>query len=174
MKKILVVTALALVMVWGVGVQRAAAGYMDDVSFFAVDDISDPVGGNGSVTLTNLMINYYGTDPATLEYSVDQSNWFVAGDSFTVNPVSGGVEQVYLRLNCGTDMVTSGVITFLSPEGDLFNGLKVDWSNQIDMTITIADNDDNVAPVPIPAAVWLLGSGLFGLIGVRRRSMEKV
>jgi len=26
------------------------------------------------------------------------------------------------------------------------------------------------APVPIPAAVWLLGSGLLGLIGIRRRS----
>ena len=27
----------------------------------------------------------------------------------------------------------------------------------------------NGSPVPIPAAAWLLGSGLFGLIGVRRR-----
>jgi hypothetical protein len=24
-------------------------------------------------------------------------------------------------------------------------------------------------PVPVPAAVWLLGSGLIGLIGIRRR-----
>ena len=33
---------------------------------------------------------------------------------------------------------------------------------------------DNVAvegsPVPVPAAVWLLGSGLLGLIGIRRRN----
>lgn len=27
----------------------------------------------------------------------------------------------------------------------------------------------DVAPVPIPAALWLLGSGLIGLIGIRRR-----
>jgi hypothetical protein len=27
-----------------------------------------------------------------------------------------------------------------------------------------------VAPVPVPAAAWLLGSGLLGLIGIRRRS----
>ena len=26
-----------------------------------------------------------------------------------------------------------------------------------------------VAPVPVPAAVWLFGSGLMGLIGVARR-----
>jgi hypothetical protein len=27
----------------------------------------------------------------------------------------------------------------------------------------------STAPVPVPAAVWLLGSGLLGLIGVARR-----
>jgi hypothetical protein len=26
------------------------------------------------------------------------------------------------------------------------------------------------SPVPIPAAVWLLGSGLLGLVGIRRRN----
>ncbi|MDH3590183.1 MAG: VPLPA-CTERM sorting domain-containing protein, partial [Gammaproteobacteria bacterium] len=26
-----------------------------------------------------------------------------------------------------------------------------------------------VAPVPVPAAVWLMGSGLLGLAGMRRR-----
>jgi hypothetical protein len=29
--------------------------------------------------------------------------------------------------------------------------------------------DVSAAPVPIPAAVWLLGSGLIGLVGIRRR-----
>ncbi len=28
----------------------------------------------------------------------------------------------------------------------------------------------DVAPVPVPAAVWLLGSGLLGLVGIRRRT----
>lgn len=30
----------------------------------------------------------------------------------------------------------------------------------------------NVAPVPVPAAVWLFGSGLLGLIGIARRKVE--
>jgi hypothetical protein len=28
----------------------------------------------------------------------------------------------------------------------------------------------DVTPTPIPAAAWLLGSGLLGLIGIRRRN----
>lgn len=33
----------------------------------------------------------------------------------------------------------------------------------------VHDGDVGAAPVPIPAAAWLLGSGLMGLIGARRR-----
>jgi hypothetical protein len=41
-----------------------------------------------------------------------------------------------------------------------------DASNNSANVITYAQSD---APVPIPAAVWLLGSGLLGLTGIRRR-----
>lgn len=34
---------------------------------------------------------------------------------------------------------------------------------------TEVDGFADVAPVPIPGAVWLLGSGLLGLVGIRRR-----
>ena len=39
-----------------------------------------------------------------------------------------------------------------------------------DGTLTIAGN--GAAPVPLPAAVWLFGSGLMGLVGVSRRRKE--
>jgi hypothetical protein len=35
-------------------------------------------------------------------------------------------------------------------------------------TYTVGANID-VTPTPIPAAAWLLGSGLLGLVGIRRR-----
>jgi len=30
----------------------------------------------------------------------------------------------------------------------------------------------NTSPVPIPGAIWILGSGLLGLLGVRRKIRE--
>ena len=58
----------------------------------------------------------------------------------------------------GVDISETGLewiqyVKLWQPEGD-------SWSAEID---GVAD----VAPVPIPAAVWLLGSGLLGLIGIR-------
>lgn len=60
----------------------------------------------------------------------------------------------------GVDISETGLewiqyVKLWQPEGD-------SWSAEID---AVAD----VAPVPIPAALWLLGSGLLGLIGIRRK-----
>jgi hypothetical protein len=38
-----------------------------------------------------------------------------------------------------------------------------------DLTIFTAPDQVNVVHSPVPASVWLLGTGLLGLIGVRRR-----
>jgi len=35
------------------------------------------------------------------------------------------------------------------------------------------DSSDNIVPIPIPAAAWLLGSGLLGLVGLQRRRDRK-
>jgi hypothetical protein len=40
-------------------------------------------------------------------------------------------------------------------------------------TLTFTGNG-GTTPVPLPAAVWLLGSGLLGLAGVGRRRAAKV
>lgn len=44
------------------------------------------------------------------------------------------------------------------------SGNILEITTNTDQTTTV-----NYTPTPIPAAVWLLGSGLMGLIGVRRR-----
>lgn len=47
---------------------------------------------------------------------------------------------------------------------DTWNSAELNWDKSSDANILVQG-----APVPIPGALWLLGSGLLGLIGLRRR-----
>jgi hypothetical protein len=49
--------------------------------------------------------------------------------------------------------------------------LNSDWQNngRFEMTNTFRRVYADFSPIPVPAAVWLFGSGLLGLIGVARR-----
>jgi hypothetical protein len=45
-----------------------------------------------------------------------------------------------------------------------FDGVAADGSSKSGSTLAV-----DLAPIPVPAAVWLFGSGLLGLVGVARR-----
>ncbi len=75
-------------------------------------------------------------------------------------------------------MVLSGSFRFLLAEGDDANG----WAGDTGYTQTGLDSywvefpggaviqGVDMAPVPLPAAAWLFGGGLIGLVGAARRS----
>ena len=51
--------------------------------------------------------------------------------------------------------------TYVSADADFYNSLKL---------ISVTGGIEAVgAPVPVPGAIWLLGSGLIALVGIRRR-----
>ena len=65
--------------------------------------------------------------------------------------------------DAGADTWTGVIATAGNINGDIWIGFtNVLYSEQYNITIT-AD------PIPVPAAVWLFGSGLLGLVGVARR-----
>lgn len=69
---------------------------------------------------------------------------------------------------------TDGRIDFIEGdwidfEADFFNSFKIDSFSEGLMPTTAI-----VPDVPIPSAVWLLGSGLIGLVGVRRKLRKEV
>ena len=163
------IQVLALVMLLGIA-HVAGANFvqtLDEVSFYVVDD--NTPSGDDSVTLEIFSIAQSGT----LQYSTDKSTWTdIYGNSIAIATGSDDWERVWFRLDLGSgSYVTKGTLTFSGADGNLWNAVSIEWDGNNGVTFNTAGDNDNVAPVPIPGAVWLLGSGLIGLVafGGRRR-----
>jgi hypothetical protein len=57
-----------------------------------------------------------------------------------------------------------------APFGDIYDGLAGVPGNPVDTAVVSAAPPGS--PVPLPAAFWLFGSGLIGLVGVARRRKQ--
>lgn len=107
------------------------------------------------------------------------SNNFNAGhtDNFSGHGIgfwntTGGTEgnfQIDVDYISGTQLQGSGTLTgyTLSDLGLTQTGLWKTLSNGETVSITI--NGSGISAVPVPAAAWLFGSGLLGLVGMARR-----
>jgi hypothetical protein len=106
-----------------------------------------------------------------------------------------GAHSIEFNLNYGPGGPGSGglfshdtddaIITYLNPidwsnaelpasgPGDNYWGvMNIEWLGfqaTTNVTYTGSSPYDGFAPVPLPGAVWLLGSGLIGLVALRRR-----
>lgn len=121
-----------------------------DVDFSLTASYSSFDGGitytfiNGSLTAGTLLSASFGTMDIL---SLGSTGNFLADVTYTGGSLTGGL--------------TSGRI-----EGLFSNATSGDFSSAFNADSVIA----KVGPVvPVPAAVWLFGSGLIGLIGVARR-----
>jgi len=113
----------------------------------------------------------FGADGINLQITADNGVDARSTGEFSFNAVDpflivlgdgGGTEYHWYYFTGITGAVTgewdtSGI--FPGP-----NGGGKDLSN-----ITVYENDESFPPVPVPAAVWLFGSGLIGLVGIARR-----
>jgi hypothetical protein len=77
-------------------------------------------------------------------------------------------EVVYFKTNSGN--TTAGML-FYGFDNPLWNSVAFgfDLNGIPGLVFATPGQGDHVAPVPIPTALWLLGSGLLGLIGIRRK-----
>ena len=118
------------------------------------------------LTTENILIPASGTSPAYMTTSatpmvIDESSLEPWGD---LNLVAGGVIADPLNLALAYDFgliseISNGYTDFrLDPK--IWTGAQYEFD--------IYGNDPLVNTVPVPAAVWLFGSGLLGLVGVAR------
>lgn len=131
------------------------------------DDLNFPDALAGDLALNNS--NNFAIDPGT------------EGDALQTGP--GGLylndlEGLFLHevghtLGLGHSDVVDGVLCGYIYPGDVFDGSACDYSH-VNRTLAQDDTDGvqaiyGPAVVPVPAAAWLFGSGLLGLVGIARR-----
>ncbi len=132
-------------------------------------DINSP-GGAGTVTdtndLTRILINLGG-------FCFNWNDTCTAGAEVPVTAITG----INLTFD-GTDFPISGTIDLeaFSPTFNLTLPITLDISSGTFSSINplgeVSGTGNFVAAaVPVPAAVWLFGSGLFALFGLRRKSV---
>jgi hypothetical protein len=113
------------------------------------------------------MIGKYGVD----DHSEDFGGFSISGPGKTgewFNPNNLKVD--YITFKAGTQFIVYDVNsqTYSNGDGQWWStaGLLNDGGKQPDLShITFWSK----TPVPVPAAVWLLGTGLAGLVGIRRK-----
>ena len=103
----------------------------------------------------------------------DNLNGTWKAEYFNVSNVSGGSitlsggNTFSLGINWGAGYYGDSSYSLQSsPDTYLinFDGQGADGSDKSGSTLAV-----DLAPIPVPAAVWLFGSGLIGLVGVARR-----
>jgi len=88
----------------------------------------------------------------------------------TSAPNNGGPDLVLFN-NLQTSNYWTG-IEFSNPEFARFfrvAGTQSDAGRKTDAMFVIAARDGDIAAVPVPAAMWLMGSALMGLVGFKRK-----
>ena len=83
-------------------------------------------------------------------------------------------QLIYFKITDGTNEDNNGSLEFTGYDG-MYDGIPgyssvlINWNGGYQIEFVTADANDHLGPVPIPATAWLLGAGLFGLVGIRRK-----
>lgn len=94
------------------------------------------------------------------------SQFSVEGSGFIDDIIYGtyaGTSDVYWMSNSSSDLGE----TWDGYAGSVEDGGTVGWANSATYGAPVTPTS---SPVPVPAAIWLLGSGLMGIVGIRKRS----
>lgn len=118
----------------------------------------------------NSVRNGVGADLAAFEFSVD-GEIGRAGCQLTLT--INNVTKNYIPLGYGTNAAEYVALVDLSdfgmPANSLLSQFEISGTWPPDPEYSAFGALNNAPPVPVPGAVWLLGSGLAGFFGLRRK-----
>jgi hypothetical protein len=131
-----------------------------------------------SAPISNVLIPNYSSDPilADIETSPNQYDMFGLDLGYSFSSVYSS-ETIYLEIytNLGSYSYTNSsppnvnssqdFYGFITWSGEYFTGFEVGTNMG---TFTAIDNV-TLGIVPIPGALWLFGTGLIGIVGIRRK-----
>jgi len=130
-----------------------------------IKDLRDPVVDNGSITITGALasLGMGATEAASLAnvdvlFTADIVS--IGWTSGLVEFVMSGASQAGAVCDAGYCSGADEVLQFTFDGNDQFNGK---WNKNFSKAAYA------VATVPVPAAVWLFGSAIVGLVGLGRR-----
>jgi len=126
--------------------------------------------GDFTVSWDPTVLEYTGTviaDPPWDTNVVDASSAATGTLDFIILGTSGSAVTVFDIATLSFNVIGADGDFSEIAMADAFTG----WSapGAVPVPVTYVDGQVTVTPVPVPAAVWLFGSGLLGLVGMARR-----
>ena len=161
-----------------------------DITFQA---IGDGAGGEGPLIIGNLLFDWDGNNNIPVEIVLDGSGLFAAmptmmpGDVITGGALPASNDVTLKGFGSAPIGPSPMATTTYNTDGVSITGNDTIGGSPM-TTIPFADHNANFdmkvitfvgcsadctpPPIPVPAAVWLFGSGLLGLVGVARRRKQ--
>jgi len=136
---------------WG-----GTSGVETGLSFSAGETISGSVDSNDIWTASTSHINFYSNADG-----VDGKNWTYNGLTTTFGTLVGGINNNFFVLGTEFDVIApeTGLLSLF-----YWDDIAIDNAGLVNVAI-----NSGVSNVPVPAAVWLFGPGMLGLLGASRK-----
>ena len=118
-------------------------------------------------SVIDVLMNIDTTTGVPTDWAIYATNEF----GKTVGEDVNRMNTIYYDFSGGRDSALEAECAFIPVEGGECMGLTNIASASVD---NLPGSSGSWTVVPVPAAVWLFGSGLIGLIGVARRKRQKL